>query len=84
MAGLEGWHSPEASQADFPHWQVLGFHPFSAHVPVSLGPCWMWAPDVEPGRTRRGLCGAVGLPQGEKGFVSGNKTLLGSGSQPHG
>lgn len=82
--GSKEWGSPEASQADFPPWQVLGFHPFSALVPVSLGPCWMWAPDMQPGRTRRGLYGAVGLPQREKGFVSGNKTLLGIGSQPHG
>lgn len=36
------------------------------------GPCWLWAPDPEPGRTRA-ACWICGSPRGRRAFVSGTK-----------
>lgn len=84
MAQLRQRPSREASRTGSPHWHALGFHPSSARVPASLGPCWMWAPDTEPGRTREASVGLRVSPSRRRAFVSGNKTLLGAGSQPWG
>lgn len=68
--GMAEGHPEQASCTD----RSLGFTHLPAHVPDSLEPCWIWAPDTGPGRTRGSLYRAVGLPHWEKGFVSEQNT----------